>query len=109
VSGSITREGVSALARAHTTSGSLKADIKSIAPDQPASISSTSGSINLEIQSGVNANLETSSTSGSLRIEDDFGINVQRDGPSGRASGQIGAGGPKLTVTTVSGNIRLRR
>lgn len=109
MNGSISLDNVTGVARAHTTSGSISAEINSIAQNQPVSFTTTSGSITLEIQSDINANLEASTMSGSIRMDSDFGISVQRSGSSRRASGQIGAGGPTLTVTTVSGSIRIRK
>jgi Putative adhesin len=110
--GSITLSDVAGIAKVETVQGSIKGEINGIAPNQPVSLVTTNGSIDVDFQFDVNAELTASSTHGSVRVDgNDFpGIRVERDRASGgRASGRMGNGGQPLSIATTNGSIRISR
>ena len=76
---------------------------------------SVSGSVTLEVPAGIDAEFEARTLSGS--IESDFPVELGRREGRGRynvrvgqqAHARLGRGGPALHVTTVSGDVTLRR
>lgn len=81
-------------------------------PSHDLQFRSVSGSVTLEIPSGIDADFRAQTLSGS--IDSDFPL--QRDRDRGgwvhvgeQAHATLGRGGPSLSVTTVSGDVVLRR
>ncbi|HEX8392836.1 MAG TPA: DUF4097 family beta strand repeat-containing protein [Longimicrobium sp.] len=123
VSGDVTVS-TSGSARAATVSGDVIASFGEVG-DEEMEFASVSGNVLLRLASGVNASVQAQTLSG--QIESDFdlrrgsmtdsdddddndrgGMNI--DIRIGRqARGDIGRGGRELSVTTVSGDIRLER
>jgi hypothetical protein len=110
--GSINLSDVSGLARVETTNGSVRGEVISIAPNQPISIATTNGSIDVDFPSGVNAELTASSTHGSVRVDNgdfpDVRVTRIRNG-GGQASGRMGDGGQPLSITSTNGSIRISK
>ena len=90
-----------------SVSGGLNATLVSLSP-QGINIRSVSGSVELRFKSEVNADFSAKHVSGQVYLDVP---NVVREGeeksPSVRA--RIGAGGTPITISSVSGNIRLTR
>jgi hypothetical protein len=81
-------------------------------PSHDLQFRSVSGSVTLEVPSGIDADFRAQTLSGS--IDSDFPL--QRDRDRGgwvhvgeQAHATLGRGGPSLSVTTVSGDVILRR
>ena len=102
VSGSIHGVGIHRVIAAHSMSGAidLNGDFAS-----PAQIDSVSGSVDLAFTSAAAAHIEASSVSGDVRLS---GLELvgQSTGPH-TFSGNLGSGGPTISVHTTSGAIRL--
>jgi hypothetical protein len=90
-----------------SVSGGVKATLVSLSP-QGIHINSVSGSIEIAFKSEVNADFSAESVSGQVYLDVP---NVTRDsdekGPNVRA--RIGAGGTPITISSVSGSVRLTR
>lgn len=90
-----------------SVSGTLSATLVSLSP-QGIQIKSVSGSIDIAFKSEVNADFNATNISGEVYLDVP---NVIRDSeeksPNVRA--RIGAGGTPITISSVSGNIRLTR
>jgi hypothetical protein len=106
-------------ARAATVSGDVQATFGET-DGEDMDFASVSGDVTLRLTGNVGAEVSAQTLSG--EIDSDFDLRVRGedeedddDGDSFRvdigseASGTIGRGGPKLSVNTVSGNIRLER
>ncbi|HEX8392838.1 MAG TPA: DUF4097 family beta strand repeat-containing protein [Longimicrobium sp.] len=106
VSGDV-RVGTSETASATTVSGDV--DVTFGAVTSGTSFSTVSGDVTLHAGSGVNADVTASTVSGD--IEGDFGVeSSRRRSPGNRnASGRIGRGGARVSITTVNGDIRVER
>ena len=90
-----------------SVSGALNAALVSLSP-QGINIRSVSGSVEIAFKSDVNADFSAEHVSGEVYLDVP---NVTRDSeaksPNVRA--RIGAGGTPITISSVSGNIRLTR
>lgn len=90
-----------------SVSGGVKAALASLSP-QGIHINSVSGSIEIGFKSEVNADFTAEHISGQVYLDVP---NVMRDSEekSSNVRARIGAGGIPITITSVSGNIRLTR
>ena len=90
-----------------SVSGGLKTALASLSP-QGIHINSVSGSIEIGFKSEVNADFTAEHVSGQVYLDVP---NVTRDSgeKSSNVRARIGAGGTPITISSVSGNIRLTR
>ena len=90
-----------------SVSGGLNATLVSLSP-QGIHIKSVSGSVEIGFKSEVNADFRADGVSGDVYLEVP---NVFRDSEekSSNVRARIGAGGTPITISSVSGDIRLRR
>ncbi|HYW11921.1 MAG TPA: hypothetical protein VE871_08190 [Longimicrobium sp.] len=100
-------------ARAATVNGNVEATFGQT-DGEDMTFASVSGNVVVRMASSVGAEVVANTLSGD--IETDFALRVRgKDNQGGgfqigqQASGTIGRGGPELTLSTVSGNIRLLR
>jgi hypothetical protein len=92
------------IAEASSVTGSVVAAIGSSAWGRDLTFSSVTGSVDVEVPASTNASVQASVVTGS--ITSDF---LLTETAPGQRQGTIGAGGPLLTLSTVTGNVRLRR
>ena len=92
------------IAEASSVTGSVVAAIESADWGRDLTFSSVTGSVDVEVPASTNASVQASVVTGS--ITSDFPLT---ETAPGQRQGTIGAGGPLLTLSTVTGNIRLRR
>jgi hypothetical protein len=106
VSGNV-RVATTGLVKASSVSGSL--DIKMGVTDweESLSFSTVSGDITLEMPGELNSNVRFSTVSGS--IDSDWPITMSGRNRRGGVSGTIGKGGRDLKLSTVSGDVELRK
>ncbi len=90
-----------------SVSGSLNATLVTLSP-QGIRINSVSGSVEMGFKSEVNADFNAESVSGQVHLDVP---NVTRDNETNSSTvrARIGAGGTPITISSVSGNIRLTR
>ncbi|HXG64805.1 MAG TPA: DUF4097 family beta strand repeat-containing protein [Blastocatellia bacterium] len=109
INGTVELIDISGSARTKTVSGTTRVSFNTVADGKPLEFESVSGTIEVEIPDGVNADLEARTTSGSIQLDEEFGIEVVKRTPGESASGQIGSGGQPLNIKTGSGTIRVRK
>ena len=92
---------------ASSVSGGLNATLTNLSP-QGIQIKSVSGSVELGFKSEVNADFNAEHVSGEVYLDVP---NVTRDSEekSSNVRARIGSGGTPITISSVSGNIRLTR
>ncbi|HSE17337.1 MAG TPA: DUF4097 family beta strand repeat-containing protein [Pyrinomonadaceae bacterium] len=107
VSGSVRLGQVNGLVDVSSVSGSVNATLFNLSP-QGIQIKSVTGSIEIGFKSEVNADFRADSVSGRVYLDVP---NVTRDSEenSPNVHARIGAGGTPITISSVSGNIRLTR
>jgi len=92
-------------AKVETVNGSITASVGRI--DCASKFSTVNGAITLEMPSGAAAAVHAGTKNG--HIHTDFPLAVRDYYVGGFADGEIGHGGPDLTIVTVNGTINLRR
>jgi putative adhesin len=107
ISGSVGLGQVNGSLDVSSVSGGLNATLVSLSPEG-IHIKSVSGSVEIGFQSDVNADFEAEHVSGQVHLDVP---NVTRDSEekSSNVRARIGAGGTPITISSVSGNIRLTR
>jgi hypothetical protein len=105
VNGSINVD-ASHAARARTVNGSIKASIAEPEGSDSLEFETVNGSITLTLPEKIDADLNASTVNGQIRT--DFPLAVRTGlGPGSSLQGRLGDGGRSITLTTVSGSIRL--
>jgi DUF4097 and DUF4098 domain-containing protein YvlB len=107
ISGSVGLGQVTGALDVSSVSGGLNATLVSLSPEG-IHIKSVSGSVDIAFKSDVNADFEAEHVSGQVHLDVP---NVTRDSEekSSNVRARIGAGGTPITISSVSGNIRLTR
>ena len=92
--------------RATSVSGDVDVSVSQLSGDGPLTFKSVSGDVTVAVPSGLDADFSMSTVSGEL--DTDFPMTL--NGRMGRRSinARIGKGGRDFTVSTVSGDVRLR-
>ena len=105
--GSISLRDVAGDVRGQTSNGSVNALLDGTSwRGEGLELTTSNGSVNLEIPKGYNARLETGTVNGGMNI--DFPITVQ--GFVGRhITTTLGTGGPRVRVVTTNGGVRIRQ
>lgn len=124
VNGEIEAHGLTAEAEAHTVNGSISVETTSWATAETvngsitarmgradwrgdAEFETVNGGITLDLPSDASMEVDASTVNGSMTT--DFPLTIRgRWGPR-RMSGTVGGGGRTLALTTVNGNVQLRR
>ena len=104
--GSITLRDVAGDIRGQTSNGSVNAQLAGTSwKGEGLDLTTSNGSVNLEIPKGYNARLETGTVNGGMSI--DFPITVQ--GTIGRRiTTNLGTGGTRVRAVTTNGSVRIR-
>lgn len=106
VSGDV-RVSTSGFGEASTVSGEIFASLGSGAWSGDLDFRTVSGDITLELPARASTEVRVETMSGD--IQSDFPLDVERRSMRRRARGTIGEGGRELYLTTLSGDVRLRR
>ena len=108
VSGDV-RVSTTGIVRASTVSGSIKVRMGRTDWDETLGFSTVSGNILLEMPGELNTDIRMTTVSGSLDSDWQMTVgNSRRFGPR-NLNGRIGNGGRELRLSTVSGDVELRR
>ena len=110
VSGEVRVKDVNGTVNASSVSGSVEVEIRQLSGAEDMKFSSVSGSVNVRMPEGVDADVKMSTLSGSLKT--DFPIEVkkrERYSPGMSASGRLGNGSRSLHLSSVSGSVNLTR
>ena len=90
------------IAEAVAVSGSIDVVVGEADWDQDLAFTAVSGSVVVRVPSNTNASVTATTISGTVTTDFPLG------GTARNRSGNIGQGGPRLIMTAVSGNVRLR-
>lgn len=111
VSGDVTVGEASGAVSAKSTSGSVKVDLLRLEGSNANRLEfgSVSGNVEVKLPGSLGAEVEMSTLSGHL--ETDFPITIEKRefGPGRSARGRVGDGARMLKLSSVSGNVLLRR
>ena len=107
VSGDIRLDGLRATSiEARSVSGEITAGVESLTGRGPLSFKTVSGDVKLDLPRNLDADLSMSSVSGQLDSE--FQMTLGGRTSRRRIEARIGRGGRELSLTTVSGDVRLK-
>jgi DUF4097 and DUF4098 domain-containing protein YvlB len=83
--------------------------ITQLGAGQDMDFASISGDVDIRLPAGLDAEVKMTTLSGSL--QKDFPLTMEKDrfSPGRRASGRIGAGAHRLKLSSISGDVSLRR
>lgn len=111
VSGDVAVEQASGAVSAKSTSGNVRVDLQRLegASANRMEFGSVSGNVEVKLPGSLGAEVEMSTMSGHL--ETDFPITIEKRefGPGRSARGRVGDGSRTLKLSSVSGNVYLRR
>jgi DUF4097 and DUF4098 domain-containing protein YvlB len=108
VSGEVTLEHIRATSvTGHSVSGDVTAQIEALTGRGELSFRTVSGDVRLELPKVFDADLSMSTVSGNMDTDYQLTLNGRFGGR--RIEGRIGEGGRSLDISTVSGNVRLRK
>ena len=91
--------------KATTVNGSIEAAIRALGREGDVELKTVNGSITAVLPPDLNAHLEASTVNG--RVETAYPVVVQGRVDPRHLTAQIGSGGPRLTLSTVNGSVRL--
>jgi hypothetical protein len=97
----------SAIARASTVSGSVHVQMGKANWTETLAFSSVSGNITIEFEDDLNSEVTMNTVSGAL--ESEWPITMRGRNGSRNLRGTIGSGGRRLSLSTVSGDVVLRK
>lgn len=112
VSGEVNVKQAAGEVNAKSTSGSVDVEVVSLAnnsSNQRMEFASVSGNVNVRMPSSLGAEVEMSTMSGDLETEFPLQIRERQYGPGRSAQGRVGDGSRGLKLSSVSGNVRLKR
>ena len=106
INGRVTASGLLGETKLSTINGTLNATFTQLEESKPISLSSVNGSVLLVIPSDSNASIRAGTVHGG--ISNDFGMQVRHGEYVGHnLDGQIGAGGPRIKIDNVNGQIKI--
>jgi Putative adhesin len=105
--GNIEAKGISAKLQAVATNGSITASLGATDFSGPVDLKSLNGSISLTVPGDINAQVHLDTLNG--EIATDIPITVSGGFRGNSLDGTIGRGGQSLSLSTLNGNVELRR
>jgi len=103
--GDITVENFSGSLDLSLWKGSADAEVLDLRKDDDVRITTRKGDITLHLQDGANVRIEAATEDGEVTSEFDLGQKL----PAQKVSGRLGAGEATVSLTTLQGNVKLRR
>ena len=105
VNGSIKATGLMADALLESVNGGLNAEYSSVDKVRDVKLKSVNGQTEITLPKGASARLKTSSLNGHTSVEPTIKLN---DSGYRGVTGEIGSGGPAISLETVNGSIAVR-
>jgi DUF4097 and DUF4098 domain-containing protein YvlB len=93
--------------RAETVNGNITASMGSSVWNDTLAFTTINGSITLELPPTANADLQVDTINGQISAE--LPLTVRGEFKSNKLEGMIGNGGGKLKLSTINGNVKLKR
>jgi hypothetical protein len=108
--GQVSGRGLSGSVQASTVNGSVQMELASVTDD--VRLMTVNGAIRLEIPSTIDADLEAGTVNGGVSVDDRLNladVNRSRNGfgPTTNMSGRLNKGGPRVSLQTTNGGVRV--
>jgi hypothetical protein len=101
--GGVRGSGLSGSVKASSTNGGVTIEMSSVTGD--VDLGTTNGGIRLELPADVKAALDARCVNGGISVSDDLPFQGERT--RRRVSGTLNGGGPRISVETVNGGVRI--
>ena len=105
VNGSITATGLAADARLDSVNGSLRAEFASLDGVSEVKLDSVNGRASVTLPKGASARIDADSVNGRVSVDQQIRLGKAR---RHSLTGEIGSGGPNISIETVNGEIAIR-
>lgn len=106
VNGTIVVEELTGSLDANVVNGGVRADLAAVTGD--VTVASTNGTVRLDLPADVRAELDAAWTNGTITIDPAFGVD-RGDRAANQFRATLNGGGPRISVRTVNGAVRIRR
>ena len=107
VNGSVDASTTGGPINASTVNGSVRARIGRFSSDEDMSFSTVNGSVSVEFAGDIDADVDLGTVNG--RFVTDYPVTVSGRLDPRHLKARIGRGGPRIKMSTVNGNVELRR
>jgi hypothetical protein len=104
--GGITGNALSGGLDVEVVNGGIQIDLASVTSD--VKVESVNGGIRLDLPVDVKADLDASCVNGGINIDEQFKVDTTAQESRRRVTGALNGGGPRVSVETVNGGIRIR-
>jgi hypothetical protein len=104
--GSVTGNGLSGGLDVEAVNGGIQIDLTAVTSD--VKVETVNGAIRLDLPVDVKADLDASCVNGGINIDDQFKMSATSQESRRRIAGSLNGGGPRVSVETVNGGIRIR-
>ena len=105
VNGRVQATGLAADTKMESVNGRLDAEFASVGAAGEVKLESVNGSVELVLPHDAGANLRTSTVNGGISVEQAIKLS---NSSHHNLAGQIGTGGPAVSIETVNGGIKIR-
>ena len=108
--GNVTGDGVTGEVQGSTVNGSVSMTLDAVSGD--VRLTTVNGAVRLEVPPTVNADLDAATVNGGVSVDEKLGLaEVSRDrgsfGPATSIRGRLNKGGPRLSLQTTNGGVRV--
>jgi len=92
----------------NSLAGDTKVTLADARVDAPLSCNTVNGNIELQLSGTANAQVKADTTAGDIKSDDALGLKVEKQMVGQHLAGQLGRGGPPITIKTVHGDIKIK-
>jgi len=108
--GAVSGSAVAGAVQASTVNGSVQMEVTALGGDMR--LTTVNGTIRLELAPGIDADLDATTVNGGVSVDDRLGLtdvssNRGGFGPTTSINGRLNKGGPKVTLQTTNGGVRV--
>jgi hypothetical protein len=108
--GNVSGTGVSGTVQGSSVNGSVSMKLEALSGD--VRLQTVNGSVRLEVPATVNAELDATTVNGGVSVDDKLGLadvstNRGQFGPATSIRGRLNKGGPRVTLQTTNGGVRV--
>jgi DUF4097 and DUF4098 domain-containing protein YvlB len=108
-SGDISLEDVSGETKASSISGDVSLVFEDAKLERAIRLNTKSGDIEIELGPDPNGDLKADTLSGQIDVDDEVSVDVRKNVVGQQASGQFGRGGQPVSMSTISGRIKISK
>jgi Putative adhesin len=93
----------------NSLAGDTKVALADTGVDAPLSFNTVNGNVEVQLSDTANAQVRADTTAGEIKSDDSLGLKVEKQMVGQHIAGQLGRGGPPITIKTVHGDIKIKK